>query len=202
VIVRNQRGERRVSPGAYKLLLTAHIMISGAWLGVVVAKVVLAFAAATAGAPDVSSPLYAATQVVNPVFPPAAIGTIVSGVLLSLGTRWGLLDYYWVVVKLVLTVGVIATAIQIGDRFVQQSIALSGGPAASDGMFLGLAWAPLLLISVSVAHALMLSAATVLSVYKPWGMTWYGRRALARREAQPNMRQPEPRRDASARLAA
>jgi len=41
VYARNQQGERRVSPSLYRLLLTAHIITSVGWLGVVFAKVVL-----------------------------------------------------------------------------------------------------------------------------------------------------------------
>lgn len=78
-----------------------------------------------------------------------AIGTIVTGVLLSLGTKWGLLQRYWVATKLVLTVGVIGTAVQLGDRVS-------------------------LVVSLAVVHVLMLAVATVISVYKPWGTTWWG----------------------------
>lgn len=178
LISRNQQGERRVSPPLYKLLLTAHILVSGGWLGVVVAKLALGLAAATSGEPGLSGALYASMEVVNPVFPPAAIGTIATGVLLSLGTKWGLLHHSWVAAKLVLTVGVVATAVQTGDDLVQQSIAAPSGPAAEVGTILGIASAPTLLISLSVAHLLMLGAATVISVYKPWGKTWFGRRRI------------------------
>ena len=99
----NQRGERRASPRVYRLLLTAHIIASVGWLGIVFAKLVLAIAAATAASPEVSAALLLALNVVNAAFAPASTGAIVCGVLLSLGTRWGLLQYYWVVAKLVLT---------------------------------------------------------------------------------------------------
>ena len=176
MVVRNKQGERRVSPPIYKLLLTAHIIVSVGWLGVVVAKLALGIAAATSGDPEVARGLYASTQVVNPIFPPAALGTIVTGVLLSLGTKWGLLQYYWVMAKLVLTVGVIASAVRLGDRLVQQAIRAPAGAATEDGTLLGIATAAALLIGLSAAHALMLGAATVISVYKPWGKTWFGRR--------------------------
>jgi hypothetical protein len=131
-ISRSQRAERRVSPSRYKLLLTAHIMISVGWLGVVFAKLVLGLGAVTTGAPDVAAALYASMNAVNVAFPPLAIGTVVSGVLLSLGTKWGLVQHYWVATKLALTVGVIATAVQLGDRLVQQAIAAPSGPLADD----------------------------------------------------------------------
>ena len=172
--------ERRLSPPRYRLLVAAHVIVSGTWLGVAVAKLVLGLAAMRASEPAVGATLYAATAVVNPAFPPLAIGTIVTGVLLGLGTKWGVLQYYWVVVKLGLTVGVIATAVQLGDRFLGQSLATLSGPGVASGTMLGMAWGPVLLISLSVAHTLMLGIATVLSIYKPWGKTWFGRHQLAR----------------------
>src|SRR5215211_8119165 len=131
-MVRNQQRERRVSPALYKLLLTAHIMVSVGWLGIVVAKLVLGLVAITSGSPDMAAALYVSMGVVNRAFPPVAIVTIVSGVLLSLGTKWGLLQHYWVVTKLLLTVGVIVTAVQLSDRFVQQSIAPLSGQALAE----------------------------------------------------------------------
>ena len=176
LFARNTRGERRVSPPLYKLLLTAHIIVSVGWLGVVFAKLVLGLAAMTTNAPDVAAGLYVSMDVVNVAFPPLAIGTIVTGVLLSLGTKWGLLQHYWVVTKLALTVGVIATAVQLGGRLVRQSIAAPTESAADAYLILGIAPAPTLLIALSVAHLLMLGIATVISVYKPWGKTWFARR--------------------------
>lgn len=175
---RNTRGERRVSPRLYKFLLAAHIIASVGWLGVVFAKLVLGLAAVTTDAPDASDALYVSMGVVNVAFPPVAIATIVTGVLLSLGTKWGLLQHYWVLTKLALTVGVIATAVRLGDRLVQQSISAPFRPAVDDATILGIAWAPALLISLSVAHLLMLGGAAVVSVYKPWGKTWFGWKAV------------------------
>lgn len=166
---RNQRGERRVSPSLHKFLLTAHITVSVGWLGVVLAKVGLGILAMTTAAPAVTDALVMSMKRLNVAFPPLAIGTAITGVLLSLGTKWGLLRYYWVVTKQVLTVGVVATAVQLSNRMM-------------DGAFLGIASSPAtLLVGLSVTHVLMLGVATVVSVYKPWGKTWFGRRADAAR---------------------
>jgi hypothetical protein len=75
--------------------------------------------------------------------------------------------------------GVIVTGIALIDRLVRQSISASGGQAVADGTILATASAPILLISLSVAHVLMLGVATVVSVYKPWGKTRFGRRKAA-----------------------
>jgi hypothetical protein len=170
---RNKRGELRVSPPVYRLLLATHIIVSVGWLGIVVAKLVLGLRAVTSDVSEVSDALYASMDVVNVAFPPAAVATLLTGVLLSLGTKWGLLRHYWIVTKLGLTVGVIVTGIALMDRLVQESIS---GQAAGGGAILGIVPAPtVLLISLSVAHVLMLGVATVVSVYKPWGKTWFGR---------------------------
>lgn len=172
----NKRGERRVSRPLYRLLLAAHVVVSGGWLGVVVAKLALLLAAATTMGQGVSGAFYESVRAVDVVFPPAAVATLVTGVLLSLGTKWGLLRHYWVATKLVLTVGVIATALGIGDRLVRLSISESSARAVDEGTILDQMLAPTtLLMSLSAAHLIMLGVATVVSVYKPWGKTRFGR---------------------------
>ena len=52
----------------------------------------------------------------------------------------------------------------------------TGRASGDDATLIASATAPGLLIALAVAHLLMLTAATVLSVYKPWGKTWLGRR--------------------------
>jgi hypothetical protein len=180
VFARNKQGERRLSPRVYKDLLTAHIIVSGAWLGVVVARLALGLAAVASNTPTIAEARYSALDALYVAFPPLAVGTVVTGVLLSLGTKWGLLRHYWVATKLVLTVAVIATAAPLADRFVEQSIAASSGQAAAGGSSLGFTSAPTMLITLFVVHMLMLGTTTVISVYKPWGKTWFGRRSAAR----------------------
>ncbi len=179
---RDKRGVRRVSQPVYKLLLTAHVVVSGAWLGIAFAKIILGVAAVTSVAPAAFRPLYLSMEAVNVAFPPTAIATLVTGVLLSMGTKWGLLQYYWVATKLALTVGVVVTGIALVDRLIQRSVS---APSVGDGTILGAASAPAaapaaLLISLSAAHVLMLGVATVLSVYKPLGRTPFGQRKAPR----------------------
>ncbi|MEV0086478.1 hypothetical protein [Saccharopolyspora sp. NPDC050642] len=165
-----KRGSRRLSPRAYKLWSTVHLVVASAWLGVTAAKLVLGLAAVLTGAPPRAQSLYLAVDAVDVAFPPLAIATLLSGVVLSLGTRWGLLRHYWVVTKLVLTVAVIVTAVQLEDRHVRRAV-----PALEwrDGgtFFDAQPWSAGLLLALPVAHLIMLVAATVLSVYKPWGRT-------------------------------
>jgi hypothetical protein len=173
-------------------LLSAHIIVSVGWLGIVFAKLVLGLRAVTIDAPNVSDALYLSIQAVNVAFPPAAVATLVTGVLLSLGTKWSLLQHYWVATKLVLTVGVIVTGIALVDRLIQQSIYAPSGQVMDENTILATASAPTtLLIFLSVAHVLMLAVATVVSVYKPWGKTQFGRRKAVRRSPGQAVRRSE-----------
>jgi hypothetical protein len=171
---RNNRGERRVSPSMYKFLLALHIMVSVGWLGTAYAKFILQLAAMMTNDPDISISIYSTMKNLSIAFPILAIPTIITGVLLSLSTKWGLIKYYWVVTKFVLSVGVIVTAISLDGHFIDQSISALSGQAMDKSM--GTSTPTILLISLTVAHLIMLGAATFISVYKPWGKTWFGRR--------------------------
>jgi uncharacterized membrane protein len=93
-----------------------------------------------------------------------AVLSLATGVLLGLGTRFGLLRYWWVAIKLglnILLVTLIAVVLRPGlDRVAAQGRALAGGGAASD--MGGLLFPP-------IVSTTLLLVATVLAVYRPWG---------------------------------
>lgn len=174
---RRGRGGRRVSPRVYKLLVVSHVVVAVGWLGIVAAKLVLGVAAVTAAAPAAATAGYLATETLDVAFPPVAILTVVTGVALSLGTRWGLVRHTWVVVKQVLTAGVIVTAVRFADGLVASALAAErapGGPPVpaepvAGALVRAVSDPATPLLALTAAHALMLVAATALSVYKPWG---------------------------------
>jgi hypothetical protein len=153
--------QRRYTPRTYKLVLTSHIIVGVAWLGVVLSKLALALAALTS-APHTARSLYTAMEVLNVVFPPLVIATLISGVALTLGTRWALLDYYWTITKLGLTIAVFTTGAQFSTRLAQTSLSALPDPSLLPSR---------LLLTLLAAHTLMLAIATVVSVFKPWGPT-------------------------------
>lgn len=163
---------RRLSPRLRSFVLTAHVIVSVGWLGVVVAALVLAINAATARDPALSRAAYAAIGEIlgTLVAPPPAsfsLAALLTGLVLSVGTKWGLLQHRWIVAKLALTVAVILSGILFVDGWVRLATAADARGTA-----------PMFLIYASLAHLLMLGAATAISVYKPWGRTARGRRAL------------------------
>ena len=131
-----------------RLLLTLHIASSVGLLGAVAAFLLLAAGVAS------EEPGWA---------------SLLIGTLQSLVTPWGLIRHYWVVIKLGLT----ALALVVLLLQTETIRLLSDLPAAT---LASPAWAPAR--SSMVLHAggglLVLLLATVLSVYKPRGLTPYG----------------------------
>ena len=163
-------------------MLAVHVLVAVGWFGLVVAKLILEIWAATTPEREVARVAYQFMAVLDrAMFPPAALGTLLTGVILSVGTAWGLFQHYWIVVKLVLTVAVVLTGVIFVGAWTQQAIAMSSGSGAATATSPVIGAAPTLLIYAAVAHALMLGAATVISVYKPWGRIRPDRHATVRR---------------------
>lgn len=153
-----------------KFALTTHIIFSVGWLGAVVAYLSLVFAILTGDDAAAARSGWAAMELIGWfAVVPLALGAFVSGLVMSLGTTWGLFRHYWVMVKLALTA--FATVILIVHM---PSVSLQAD------MTTGIGHARLGGPRGELIHAggglLVLIATTILAVYKPWGMTSYGRR--------------------------
>ncbi|MEU2434416.1 hypothetical protein ABZ611_33910 [Streptomyces sp. NPDC007861] len=106
------------------------------------------------------------------VIVPLCIASVLSGVVSALGSAWGLVRYYWVTVKLVITV--LATlALLVHMQPVSYIADAAAGATWASGEPHGLGTQ---LVIQSGAALLALLVATVLSVYKPQGRTRYGQR--------------------------
>jgi hypothetical protein len=180
----------RLSPDLRKIVLATHVLVAVGWFGVVVAKLVLEITAATTRDQEIPRAAYLFMEVFDrAIFPPAALGTLLTGITLSVGSAWGLFKHYWIVAKLVLTVAVIVTGVLFVGAWVEQAIAAASAPAADAVSISDVGPSSLLLISAAVAHLLMLGAATVISVYKPWGRIRPDRHDTMRRTARTSTNQ-------------
>jgi ribose/xylose/arabinose/galactoside ABC-type transport system permease subunit len=145
-----------------KLVLTAHITTSVGWLGAVLAYVALDVAAITSTNPDTVRALWVARDVtVWSAIVPLAVASVLIGIVNALGTPWGLLRHYWVIMKLLLTLA--ATAILLQEA---QSVSAAAAQARADPR-------PGSLLH-SVGGLVVLLTVTTLSVFKPRGLTRYG----------------------------
>jgi len=162
-----------MSPGLRKVTLTAHVTSSIGWFGAVAAFLALAIAGMTSQDAQLVRAAYLAMELTTWfVIVPLAFVSLLSGVVSSLGTNWGLFRYYWVLLKLLITI--FATIVLLVHI---QPIELLAGVAAKMTVFSAdLQSRQLLMVIASGAALVVLIVLTVLSVYKPRGMTRYGQR--------------------------
>jgi len=160
-------------PGLRKVTLTAHITSSIGWFGAVAAFLALALAGMTSQDRELVRAAYLVMGLTTWfVIVPLAFASLLTGVVSSLFTRWGLLRYYWVLLKLVITI--LITLILLVHT---QPIDLLAGAAAKTAVLgANLHGAQLQMVIASSAALVVLLVLTVLSVYKPRGMTPYGQR--------------------------
>ncbi|WP_207770208.1 hypothetical protein [Frankia canadensis] len=151
------------------VLLTMHVIVSVGWNGVAFAQLVLA---STAAADDgLRHSAYELMHVVDRTLDiPLALLTLITGIVMSLKTRWGLLRYWWVVAKLSITVFAV-----ISGGAVIRTLIVAAGHATAGGQTTYPAQAVALILCASVMNVLFITA-TVLSTAKPWGRTPRGRR--------------------------
>lgn len=162
-----------MTPGIRKLLLTVHVSSSVGWLGAVAGFFALAVTGlSSADVGRVRAVSIAMEVIAWWVVLPACLASLITGVIQSLGTPWGLLRHHWTFAKLSITV--VSTAILLVHM---RPIGFLGG-LASNGTLgaCDLHDVRTQLAAASGLAELALLVATVLSVYKPKGLTWYGRR--------------------------
>ncbi len=162
-----------MTPRLSKLALTAHVTSSVGWLGAVAGFLALAVAGLTSQDAQMVRAAYLAMELTGwLVIVPLSLASLLTGLVQSLGTTWGLFRHYWVLVKLLITI--LATILllvhmqPVGHlaRVVAETTLASGE----------LAGLRVQLVADAGAALLALLIATTLSVYKPRGMTPYGRR--------------------------
>jgi hypothetical protein len=173
-----------MSPRLRKLALTAHVATSVGWLGAVVAYLALAITGLTSGDAQTVRAAYLAMDLIGwSVLIPLSLSSLLTGLVQALGTEWGLIRYYWVLTKFMLTLG--ATAILLMHMPAVSRMAGVAAEVTLSGPDLR---EPRVQLVVHAAGGLfVLLSATTLSVFKPWGRIRYGRREREerRKESQP-----------------
>ncbi len=163
-----------MTPGLRKFALTVHLTFSVGWIGAVVAYLALVFTAITRQDAQTLRTAWIAMEWTGWfAIVPLALASLLTGLVMSLGTKWGLFRHYWVLVSLVLTT--VATAVLLQHM---QTVTFFAGVAREttlssadiDGLRGGLR-GELLHAGVGL---LVLLVIQVMNVYKPVGMTPYG----------------------------
>jgi hypothetical protein len=160
-------------PRLRKTVLVVHVATSVGWLGALAGYLVLDITtAARADVATVRGAYVAMDLVVRYAIVPLAVASVLVGLVNALGTQWGLVRHYWVLVKLVLTVvaaGVLL--LEAGSVHYLAELAKSSPDPRQ--------------LSSTLAHSIggsiILITALILSVVKPRGLTGYGWRRSLRR---------------------
>jgi DMSO/TMAO reductase YedYZ heme-binding membrane subunit len=161
-----------------KWALTLHVASSVGWLGAVLAVLALAIGA-LAGSEETRRSAYVAAELVGwAVLVPLALASFATGVIQSLGTRWGLLRHYWVVFKLVITI--VATVVLLLYTRTLDDFATAATHRPMTPADEALLETPSVVLHAAVATVL-LAITTVLAVFKPVGLTVRGRKHAASR---------------------
>ncbi|GAA0813639.1 DUF2269 domain-containing protein [Spirilliplanes yamanashiensis] len=156
-------------PGARRAALVLHVSTSVGWFGAVLMFLVLAVTALRSRDDAVLRAAHLAMDVTaRLVIVPLAAASLASGLVSSLGTSWGLLRHWWVLIKFALVL--VATAVLLLQLGPIGTLA----DAAARGALTELPQARLSAVVHAAGGLLVLLAATVLAVYKPRGLTRYG----------------------------
>jgi hypothetical protein len=127
------------------------------------------------------------------ILPWFSLSSIMSGLAVSLTGKWGLVEHYWVLVKFILAVLAVASGLAFVQGWVVTAAESSAQLVAAAGRSVELGTDPSWLIGGFGFGGVLVLAATVLSVYKPWGRTWFGRRVAGTRTRRPDTaRRPSP----------
>ena len=167
-----------MTPAVRRHMLTTHLTTSLGWMGAVLVFLALAvIALATENAVVVRGAYLLMAPAAWFVLVPLAHASLISGIVLSLGTTWGLFKHYWVVLKLALTCfATVVLLIYMGT--FRQMAGVAADPVIDIDAVRNAS--PVL---HSVLALVLLMVATLLGVYKPFGMTPYGRRAYQERHS-------------------
>jgi hypothetical protein len=180
-------------PRLRKFALAVHVTASVGWIGAVVAYLALGVSAVTSQDTQTVRAAWIAMELTGWLaIVPLALAALLTGLIMSLGTTWGLFRHYWVLITLGLTI--LATIVLL--LHMPTVSALADVARVADGADLGRLGGDLFHPG---AGLLVLLVITVLNMYKPRGVTPYGwrkqheqRKALQRskQDEQPKVLRP------------
>ena len=160
-----------------KFALTAHVTSSVGWLGAVAAFLAVSIAGLVSQDAQMVRAAYLSMELTGWfVIVPLSLASLLTGLVQSLGTTWGLFRHYWVLAKLLITV-VATLVLLVHMQPVSQIAAVAATTTLSSADLRGLR---IQLVADAGAALLVLLVATTLSVYKPQGRTPYGRKQRER----------------------
>ncbi|MGH7481821.1 MAG: DUF2269 domain-containing protein [Longimicrobiales bacterium] len=170
-----------MTPGIRKLAFTVHLASSVGWIGAVIAYLALGVSAVSSQDALTVRAAWIAMEVTGWfAIVPLALAALLTGLVMSLVTPWGLFRHYWVLTTLVLTI--LSTLVLL--LHMPTVSAMADVARAADGADLRRLGGDLLHPGIGLV---VLLAIAVLNVYKPRGLTRYGWRKQYERREEPQL---------------
>lgn len=169
-------GDQLISPRLRKALLTTHITVSVAWLGIIAAMEAMTVAGTLTTDPAMQAAVFSMDSLLDSIYLGlVSLFAILTGVVIATGTKWKLLHRKWVLTKFVATAMVMSIGFGVNHQLIGQANDLiSAGATPAEVSPTG--W---VLTAFGAVGLSLLILSAVISTYKPWGMTRLGRTAAA-----------------------
>jgi hypothetical protein len=160
----------QMAPRIRKAALAMHICTSVGWIGAAFAYLALAVAAQVSQQASTVYSAWMGMELIGwAVIVPLGCLAFLTGLLMSLGTSWGLVRHYWVLIALVLTtlaLGVLLLHMPTVTQTAELARTMTGADLAALGGDI---------VHPAVGIGILIVVA-VLNVYKPRGQTGLGQR--------------------------
>lgn len=162
----------RLNPAARKTILVLHIVSGIGWMGIDMALFALLLTGRTTNDATLVVSSFNAIRIIVPAAVPAlSISILVTGLILGLGTPWGLFRYWWVLIKLMLSTIMTVLVFVALVPGVNEIAGLDLTTTSADAVRASLGSVPDDLMYPPIVSFSMLGIAAILSVFKPWKFT-------------------------------
>jgi hypothetical protein len=159
-----------MGPGLRKAVLSAHLTLSVGWIGAVVAYLALGIASVRTSKSETIRAAWIGMELAGwYAIVPLAVASLATGLVMALGTKWGLFRHYWVIFSFVLTAfATVVLLLHMPTVSSMTDIARTADPATLRALGGDLSHP-----SIGLGVLLVVQ---VLNLYKPKGLTRYGQR--------------------------
>jgi uncharacterized membrane protein len=154
--------KRILSPKWKKWLVALHVLCMVVWFGGTLSLLTLNIVSTRVGSLPELTVTDQNLHVIDEIFIKfPAMGTLVTGLLLAILTNWGLTNYYWVILKEIVTVAIIPWSAEITSQ-----IAAQGWDAVQSPIYL---LTRSKVMNGAILNSLGLTLTVLVTYLKPWG---------------------------------
>jgi hypothetical protein len=161
-----------------KIALSVHLTFAVGWIGALLMYLALGVAAEFGGDADTVRAAWTAMELTGwYVIVPLALASLLTGLVMALGTHWGLFRHYWVLVSFALTLfAVVVLLLHMPTVSSTAKVAKEAEGATLEALGGDLLHPGIGLVVLIVVQTL--------NVFKPRGLTRYGWRKQQQRQAK------------------